>query len=449
VPGAPRRVVSTTHAREIHPAVYAIPFDTVWESVTAALRSEGARLERADDTAGLVHAHGEGGFPSQRWTVEARVGLDSDAQTRVELTVTLLEGLDLGRTARRARRIMARIDQGAGADVGSRLVLRDSATAGLLAALLVGGCGGDTPPLSESDSEPTSPAAPASANPLRTYERAIAFRAADGDSSLAVVWLFEHADIGSGVTRDVRGLLLRGGVWDGFFSAFVTDPPSESPWRLLPTGPLKLVVGTGDRVDRLVYEQEDRLLELELRGSGASWTGRRGGSFSVEDAAVVLGDRAVPGVAVDLSRAWVPDEAPTGDWALLTSGDSIAVVLQAPMRSRDENAWQGWILRGGEESLLPELTVTWTETRAFDEARRDVPIAWSLTGDDGELTGSFELRTADLRAVDAEGPLLPVRGVIDVTGVVRIGEDERRVEGLVYHAQGDPSQRGSSEGGEG
>lgn len=435
-PGDPRRVVSTTHGRDVQPAVYAIPFDRVWEAAQSALRAEGATVERADDTTGLVQAHGSGGFPKHRWSVEARIGLDEDGQTRVDLTVSLLEGLDLGRTARRARRLMARIDEASGADATSRLVPRDLAVGLILASTLAVGCGTETLPVAEPDAPEAEAAAPVAVRPLRTYERVLAVHASDGDSTLAVVWRFEHADLGSSVVRNARGLLLRGGAWDSFLDADISGPASESPWRLMPTGPLKLVVGSGDRVQRVVYEQDERLLEVDFRGGGASWTGRRGGSFGVERGAVVIGDRAVPGTALDLSRAWLPDEAPAGDWAFLTSGDSIAIVLQAPRRSRDENAWQGWMLRGDDEVLIPEVTLDWTETRAFDEARRDVPIAWSLTSSEDELTGSFRVRAADLRALDAEGPLLPVRGVFDVTGVVLLGDVERTIEGILFHAQG-------------
>jgi len=435
--GAPRRVVSTTHGRQIQPAVFAIPFDRVWESVKAAVRAEGAQLERADDTAGFVQAHGAGGFPKQRWSVDARVGLDADGQTRVDVTVSLLEGMDLGRTARRARRIMARIDEGSGADERSRLVPRDAVSGLLVAASLATGCADEgAPTVEEETPEAAEVVTPEALRPLRIYERAFAFHASDGDSALAVTWLFEHDDLGSSVSRDARGLLLRGGVWDAFFAAAIEGPASESPWRLMPEGPMRLVVGSGDRVDRVVYEQDERLLELEFRGSLASWTGRRGGSFTVEEAAVVLGGRAVPGLALDLSRAWIPDEAPAGDWAFLTSGDSIAIVLQAPRSSRDANAWQGWVLRGGDEMLLPEVTLDWAEARAFDEARRDVPIAWSLTTPQGELAGSFQVRAVDLRALPGEGPLLPVRGVFDVTGAVLLDEVERPVAGILFHTQG-------------
>jgi len=433
-------VVSTTHEGAIRPAVYAIPFDRVWDAAKAALEGEGAQVERADDTAGQLQAYGEGGFPRQRWSVEVRVALDRDAQTRVDLTVKLLEGLDLGRTSRRARRLMAAIDRGAGADAGSRLAPRSGAAgAVVLAALVAAGvaaCGPEAPAPVETEAAPEAAPAPERSTPLRSYERAFAFRAADVDSTLAVVWLFEHDDLGSAVERRSRGLLLRGGIWDAFHEEVTEDPPTESPWRLLPSGPLRLVVGTGSRVDRVIYQEGERLLELELRGGGASWTGRRGGNFAVEEATVVLGDRAVRGQAVDVSRARLPDEAPTGDWAFLTSGDSIAILLQAPMRSRDANAWQGWVLRGQEEMLLPELTLAWSDTRAFVEARRDVPIAWSLTSPEGELSGSFERRTADLRAVEAPGALLPVDGVFDVVGEITLGGVVRPVEGIVRHRQG-------------
>jgi len=421
----------------VEPRVYAIPFDRVWNAARTALEGEGATIDVADDTAGLLRASGEAGFPRHRWSADVHIGLDENGQTRVDLEVHLLEGWDLGRTARRARRLLQGVDEAAGADERTRL-RTDAPMVVLLIALAGLACADEPAPQPELEQAPEPVAVESPAIPERSYERAIAFRATGTDSTLAVVWLFDHDDMGTTVRRHARGLLLRDGIWDDFFEAASEDPPSESPWRIVPSGPLRLVVGGGDRVDRVIYERGERLLDLELRGGGAAWTGSRGGSFAVEDGVVTLGDRALSGLVVDLSRSRTPDEGPMGDWAFLTSGDSIAIILQAATRERGENAFQGWVLRGDREILLPQLTLAWTGTRAYDEARRDVPIAWSLADPDGEVAGSLQVRAVRLRAGEGEGPLLPLDGLFEVGGVVTIEGVEREVEGLLRHRQGGP-----------
>jgi hypothetical protein len=437
-PSPPRRTVATGDRADLHARRYAIPFERVWRAAAEALKAEGGRIEVSDDTRGVVRAAGETGFPRQRWSAELRVGLDEDAQTRVDVTVHHDEGLDFGRTTRRARRLLDRVDEASGADERTRISPGTPAVLFAAAVLAASGCAEEPAPAAEVEGPAETAEVPAAVESIRTYERAFAFRAADTDSTLAVLWLFESDDLGeAGVRRRGRGLLLRGGEWDDFLEFEEDGLASESPWRIVPAGPLRIVAGSGDRVDNLVYEEGDRLLDLELRGGGAAWTGSRGGTFGVQDAAIVLGGRAVGGRALDLSRAWRPSEGPPGDWAFLASGDSLAIVLHSSRRDGGATAYQGWVLRGEREILLPRLTLEWSDTRAYDEARRDVPIAWSVSDSDGDLTGTLQVRAVRLRAGTGDGPLLSVDGVFEVAGVVRVEGDERAVEGILRHRQGE------------
>lgn len=396
-------------------------------------------MERADGTEGVLVAVGRSGFPAQRWRIEFRVSLDDNAQTRADVEVALLHGLDLGRTTRRARRLLERLDAEVGADERTRLASGGASSVALAALVaLAAACEppAPTPEAAVTAAEDTA-TAPAVATPLRTYERALAFRATETDSALAVVWLFEQADLGDGVRRSARGYLLRGGVWDLFLDERADDPASPVPWRVLPTGPMRLVVGSGDRIERVVFEADARLLDLGLGGGGARWTGSRGGTFDVESGSVVLGDRAFSGVAVDLARARSADEAALGDWVFLSSGDTVTVLLQAPTQTRDRDGFQGWALRSGREILLPEVTLDWTETLAVDEARRDIPIAWTVASREGDLSGSLGVRSVDVRPGEGSGPLLPVEALFEVTGTVTLEGTEFEVEGLIRHRQGD------------
>ncbi|MDT8367608.1 MAG: hypothetical protein RQ745_00250 [Longimicrobiales bacterium] len=435
-----RRVVSTLDERgDPSPARYAIPFDRVWRAALGALDAEGARIELADDLAGVARAWGKGGVPRHEWSAEIRVSLDDDAQTRVDLTVTLRAGVDLGRTRRRARRILAVIDSAIGADARTRLRIARSAVLALpIVVATLSACteGPTVEPAREAVVD--SPIAIPSTVPARSYERAFVFHTSERDSAFGVVWLFDHLEHETGIERSARGVLLRGSVWDDFFEATSVDPPSSTPWRIAPSGPLRLVVGTGDRVDHVIFDDGVRHLDLAIDEEAAAWTGRHGGTFRLHDARVVIGDRAVPGRLLDLSRSRLPDAGPSGDWLLLTSGTALTLVLQAPGESRAEGGWQGWVLQGGEEFLFPDATLEWTESRAYDDARREVPVAWTLRTRDGGLSGTLQVDEGLLRAGEGEGPLLPVDGLLAVTGVVTIDGTARNVEGLLRHRQGAP-----------
>jgi hypothetical protein len=434
----PKRVVASMSG-DLAPRVWAIPFERVWRAARAVVEAEGATIERDDGTAGVLVGSGRSGFPAQSWRVEVRVSLDENAQTRADVEVALLEGIDLGRTGRRARRLLERLDTEVGADERTRIVPGPASALALAAILTFGATACDPPPPPEAETPVVAGdtvAAPVRATPLRTYERAIAFRATETDSALAVVWLFRHADLGDAVRRSTRGFLLRAETWDLFLDERTDDPASTVPWRLVPTGPMRLVVGDGDRIDRVIFEADDRLLDLGLEGGGARWTGANGGTFDVESGSVVFGDRAFAGVAVDLSRARSAEEPPLGDWVFLTSGDSVVVLLQARTQTRDRDGFQGWALRGGREILLPEVTLEWTDTRAMDAARRDVPIAWSVASREGDLDGSISVLSADLRPGEGTGPLLPVEGVLEVGGTISLEGTDFRVRGILRHQQG-------------
>jgi hypothetical protein len=81
------------------------------------------------------------------------------------------------------------------------------------------------------------------------------------------------------------------------------------------------------------------------------------------------------------------------------------------------------------------MEVTWTETRAFEKARREVPARWMLAAGNGEMSANLEMKTAHIEAGEGEGPLLPVDALFEVAGEVRIGQATYPLRGLVRHVQ--------------
>jgi hypothetical protein len=92
---------------------YAIPFDTVWQ---AACTLAGGRLARwrirhADDHSGVILADAAARIGAGH-DVVIRIGLDHDAQTRVDAAVTARKpGTDFGRAARRLHQFFVALDR--------------------------------------------------------------------------------------------------------------------------------------------------------------------------------------------------------------------------------------------------------------------------------------------------------------------------------------------------
>lgn len=92
---------------------YAIPFEAVWQA-SNRLGGGGLRgwsIESADDQRGVISAHVSGGLISSEVTVRINIGLDANAQTRVDLAATSsTERGDFGRSGRLIARFMRRLD---------------------------------------------------------------------------------------------------------------------------------------------------------------------------------------------------------------------------------------------------------------------------------------------------------------------------------------------------
>lgn len=301
--------------------------------------------------------------------------------------------------------------------------------------ILAAACGEDPGPAPGGPAEAGAPADTADATPRRSYERSVVFVSVTGDSLFVVPWILEATTVPGGVERAARGWLARNGAWDSFLQASWTSPPNREPWQIIPNGPFRILVGEGDRLDRIYYDGGNRALEISLEESLAEWTGNRGGSFHVLEGGLVLGDRRVPGRILDASQGIRVSEGSLGDWLYLLSGDSAAVVIQAPLYSEDEMAYQGWARDGDQDLQWPEVRVSWEESRAFEPARRDVPSRLSIQTPSGSLAGELMVMTMQIQAGEGPGPLLPVDGVMEVEGVVRIQGRELPVRGILRHRQ--------------
>ena len=297
-------------------------------------------------------------------------------------------------------------------------------------------CRTEALPQGTDDAAPLEPGAAGNLQG-QVYERAVVFITSVGDSTLIVPWQFSASTRPGGVARTARAWLARGGEWEPFLQESWETPPTRVPWRLHPRGRLRLVVGEGEALEALLFEEGSRRLEVEIGSTRTEWSGSQGETFTIADGAAVLSERRLPGIVLDLAQAHRGESPPADDWMFLISGDSVQVVLSGT----DELAaavgtLEGWArLQDSREMLWRDVSFSWTETRAFEEARREVPVRWSLATGDGEMSADLEVKTAHIEAGKGEGPLLPVDALLEVAGNLRIGETAFPVWGLVRHGQ--------------
>jgi hypothetical protein len=307
----------------------------------------------------------------------------------------------------------------------------------LLLALVLVSCSREPAEAPASEPEAAADTATAESFQGRIFERSIVFLTPRRDSLLMVPWLLTAHTVPGGVRRDVRGLLARADTWEAFLSESWETPPTRTPWRLLPSTQMRLIVGDGDRVEEILFDEGLRQLEVALAEPLAEWSGQRGETVRLLRGSLVLAATRVPGLVLDLSRGRAAREGAGGDWAVLVDGDSLRLVLHAAqfLEPGSTGAFRSWALLGEQELEWPSVTVTWTETRAFERARRDVPVQWSATSSTGDLSVELTVRNAEIQAGEGEGPQLPVDALFDVEGTVRMGENVYPVRGLLRHTQ--------------
>ena len=441
---------------------YAIPFGRVWKAARELADGElrGWTLLEADEDRGRLVAEVRTRLFRFVDDVTISISLDENAQTRVDMTSASRVGKgDLGTNARRVRRFFRVLDRRI--EAGPETIL-DPGTS-LSGGSLPGGSqpGGSLPgslallallplppllaactpaeELQETgeilEEEVPSPTRNFSG---RVYERDIVFLTARGDSALIVPWSFRSRTRPGGVDREIRSWLGRGDGWDAFLAESWETPPSRVPWRILPRGPARLIVGPGDALERIFYQEGPRRLEVVLGDLLIEWTGQRAQTFRIHRGTLLLSDRSAQGFILDLSRARASDDPAPGSWAVLISGDSLQLVLEAGEQGEagGEELYRGWARLDFTERRWRGLQLLWEDDRPFEPARRNVPVSWHLVSPGGDLQGHLDAVNPHLEVREGEGPVLPVDGLIPVTGSLVVEEREFPVFGFLRHREG-------------
>ncbi len=308
--------------------------------------------------------------------------------------------------------------------------------ASLALCVLLYGCRGDAPapPVTEPGLPPSESAEQDFEGGL--YERNVVFMTVDADSSIVVTWFFQTSSSVDGVERLTEGWLARAGIWELFFRDQWMYGPTRTPFRIQTRGPVDLVIGEGGTLERILFSEGQRQLEVVIDEWMSDWSGNRGETFRVHQGAALFGNQRVEGIVLDMNRARLREGLEPGEWMFLTGPRRLVIVVESPGGSPAYTAW-GRI--GEEDFRWPEVRVEWSAVRSFEEARRDVPVEWEIRSLGSLDGGGVELKLVsagmDLRAEEGAGPILPVNGLYQVTGWAILAGDSLEVRGLVRHVQ--------------
>lgn len=312
----------------------------------------------------------------------------------------------------------------------------------LLPILLIAGsaaaCGDGEPRPDEVQAPAAAPDGPAGAPGPQVLDREFVFVPSQGDDRTQVAWLFRSRPGDGLVLRQWAVRVGRNGNWDALVRDEEETPFAGPAWRLLPGPRVRLVMGPRDRVEGLIVRAPGPELETHLGEFLTDWTGPRGGSVRLYRGTTAVGGGEVDGFVVDLARAWEdPGEGP-GDWLFLHAGDRLQLFLMEDVSTAETDAarrFRGWSRIAFRDGQWPRVDVEWREVRAFERARRDVPVRWRLSSPGAEIVGEVETVSQYLVAGEGSGPLLPVTAFYEVRGNLRVQGEAFTVRGFVSHRQ--------------
>lgn len=287
----------------------------------------------------------------------------------------------------------------------------------LLLTTAMAACDRGAPPDSEQGASSVDSEAPA----LALYRRELSFLAEEGGRPAATVSA-QVRPLGNRALRSVQAWMTTDAGWTVLALDRWEAAPLRQPWRVLPHGPLRLLVEDGGDLEALVFGREASSPRLESGPLAGEWNAGADARVLLRGAELRVGATATPGVLVDveLGSMTLPDTV-LGTRAVLTDGEGgIVVLVMLP-----EEGLHALAFRGAQAEVLPlQAVVPEGSTR------------WRLLSAEEEVLG--ELSPRDERAEEpvaqgaepADAAALAGRPPLQVTGWIRLGGDRRDLVGL-------------------
>ena len=298
------------------------------------------------------------------------------------------------------------------------------------------------------------PAAGPDLGPTAAYDRRLVFLGPGEQLPTAAVFDFSSLSDSTGIQRGARARVVDGSEWLRVLDAGWQMEPMRQPWRLVPHGPLRIMVNDGGEITSLEVRQ-DTAVRLEPGPIIAEHAPDAGTQLVLRQGRLVLDDQPLSGIlldaqiaraitdttaagaaeagvdtlASDTAAAVTPTARPGAEALLLDNSGYYLVLADAGSGS------MAWIHSGGRDEVLrgARLVPTSGESTGAPTADAPVPEDWQLLSAAGDTLGQLSTEAtdrSDLAAGDAA-----TLGYALVSGWVEEREVRREVFGLVRHVR--------------
>jgi hypothetical protein len=284
--------------------------------------------------------------------------------------------------------------------------------------------------------------------PTAAYERRLIFLGPGQRLPTAAIVDFGALSDEDGLRRGVRARLADGNDWTRLMDAGWSMDRMREPWRLVPHGPLRLIVGDGGEVAALVI-RGDVEVRIEPGGSMAELTPDPGTQLMLRQGRIGLGGSLVSGVLLDIQTGRSLDGPPHGSalpGAPPTGGDDGATPWARPgveallageagfymVFAGTASGTLAWLRHGQQDEVRRGARLTAVEWELGSDGVR-VPSAWQVVGPD-DLTGELVADASDGVDVSGAGDVEGL-GYAIVSGWILDRGVHRDVFGLVRHVR--------------
>jgi hypothetical protein len=220
-----------------------------------------------------------------------------------------------------------------------------------------------------------------------------------------------------------------GDEWSAILEHRDTLPLPRAAWRVLPTGPLRIVVGEAGELASVILERTDGALRLDSWGTIASWNSSTGQRESLRLAELLEGDGGEGGLLLSRQRARPVDEPVPQNVAQYflvsdTLGNGVLLMRDSTVPDAPVTAWT-WF-QGVESEWDDALVLTLSATEGS-------PGRWSFELPEAGLLGQ-------LNAVPPRWNELPEEGagfdVFRLDGTLVLGGEPWTVSGVGLQERG-------------
>lgn len=259
-----------------------------------------------------------------------------------------------------------------------------------LAVLLLAGCDEQETTLPPQDPPAAEETAVTQPLPGAVYRTSLTFVGQERDPSLLHLRFDSRTDSAS-IELAYRGW-FGGAEWRSVLEHGDTIPVPRAAWRVLPSGPVRIVAGEGGELSSVILDLPEGILRLDSRGAVGTWNSRTGQRESLRLAELLDGSGAESGLLLARQSAHGANDplpARTGQAFLVTDTAGNALLLM-------------------RESTAPDAPVTaWTWFEDTESEWEDALILTLAAPDESPGRWSFELPEVgllgELRGVSA-GP---------------------------------------------